>query len=71
MYQRRQQPQHKWILHMLVLTRGIGEAIMIGKDIRVVLVSIEGNWCKIGIDAPPSTVILRTELVGKEPKKRQ
>ena len=56
---------------MLVLTRGIGEAIMIGKDIRVVLVSIEGNWCKIGIDAPPSTVILRTELVGKEPKKRQ
>jgi len=37
---------------MLVLTRTIDEKITIGKDIVLMITSIEGNRIKIGVDAP-------------------
>lgn len=47
---------------MLVLARKVGESIMIDHDIRVTVTRIEGNQVKLGIDAPKSVNVYRTEL---------
>jgi carbon storage regulator len=46
---------------MLVLTRRIGEEIVIGEDIRVMLVSIKGQRARIGIEAPRDIRVKRCE----------
>ena len=48
---------------MLILTRKIGEEIMIGDNIRVTVVDIDRNKIRIGILAPRHIPILRTELL--------
>lgn len=47
---------------MLVLTRKINEAIQIGDDIEIKILSIEGEQIKIGIDAPKNIDIHRKEV---------
>jgi carbon storage regulator len=47
---------------MLVLTRRIGEVIVINEDIRVTVVSIHGNRVRIGITAPESVSVDREEI---------
>lgn len=47
---------------MLVLTRKVSERFMIGDDIVVTVVKIDGRQVRIGIDAPRDVVIRRTEL---------
>ncbi len=47
---------------MLVLTRKEGEQICIGDDIRITVVRAGGERMRLGIEAPPNTVILRSEL---------
>ncbi len=51
---------------MLVLSRKPSETILIGNDIRVTVVGIGTNNVRIGIDAPPETVILRKEVPRKQ-----
>ena len=46
---------------MLVLTRKVGEQIVIGDDICVTLVDIRGDRVRLGITAPEETVIDRQE----------
>jgi carbon storage regulator len=46
---------------MLILTRKEGESILIGKDVRVHIMEIRGNQVRVGIEAPPETLILREE----------
>jgi carbon storage regulator len=48
---------------MLVLTRRIGEEIVIGGNIRVMLVSIRGRQARLGVEAPPSIPVTRLELM--------
>jgi len=48
---------------MLVLTRKLDEAIRIGDDIVVKIVSVDKNSVRIGIEAPTDVPILREELV--------
>ena len=48
---------------MLVLTRKKDEDIIIGEDIRISVVSIDGDRVRIGIDAPEELTILRAELL--------
>jgi len=50
---------------MLVLTRKVGESFIIGDDIEVVVLKIEGSEVKIGISAPRCVKIYRTEIYKK------
>lgn len=47
---------------MLVLTRQPGESVVIGEDIEVTIISIEGDRVKLGIAAPKEVSIYREEL---------
>lgn len=47
---------------MLVLRRKIGETVMIGNDIQVQVLGIEGDQIKLGFLAPKEVQILRQEL---------
>ena len=47
---------------MLVLTRKIGEGIIIGDDIKLTVVDIKGGSIRLGIDAPKSKKIYRSEV---------
>lgn len=49
---------------MLVLTRKLSEAVLIGDRIRVVVLDIDRGKIRLGIEAPKDTVILRQELAG-------
>ena len=47
---------------MLVLSRRLGERILIGEDIAVTVVRISGNAVRIGIEAPSDLTVIRQEL---------
>ncbi|CUU78666.1 carbon storage regulator [Campylobacter hyointestinalis] len=50
---------------MLILTRKNGEAVQIGADIEIKIIESSKNSIKIGIEAPKSILILRSELVNE------
>jgi len=52
---------------MLVLTRGVGERVIIGDNIVITILEVNGRFVKIGIDAPRDIEILREELCEKTP----
>lgn len=47
---------------MLILTRRIGEAVMIGDDITVTILSIRGSQVRLGIGAPRTVEVHREEI---------
>ncbi len=47
---------------MLVLSRRVGERILIGDDISVTVVRVTGGGVRIGIEAPPEMPVIRQEL---------
>jgi carbon storage regulator len=51
---------------MLVLTRRIGEEIIIADNIRVTVLAIRGGQIKLGLSAPPSVHVVRAELVAAD-----
>ena len=48
---------------MLVLTRKIGSNILIGDDIKISVISVDGDKARIGIEAPKDVRILREESI--------
>ena len=48
---------------MLILQRRTGESLVIGEDVRISVVSIEGGRVRLAISAPPEVSILRSELL--------
>ncbi len=48
---------------MLVLGRKLNQTILIGQDIVVTVLGLEGNEVKLGIEAPHNVAILRQEIV--------
>lgn len=51
---------------MLLLTRRIGESVIIGDDITVTVVECKGRQVKLGIDAPKHISVDRTEVRKKK-----
>jgi carbon storage regulator len=47
---------------VLVLTREVGQTIVIGNDIRITVVQVKGDQARIGIDAPRSVPVNRLEV---------
>jgi flagellar assembly factor FliW len=47
---------------VLILTRKIGESIIVGDNVRVVVLEVRGRQIRLGIDAPPEIVVLREEI---------
>ena len=50
---------------MLILTRRIGEKIIISDDIIIQLIGINGNQARLGIDAPKCVIVHREEIHNK------
>jgi carbon storage regulator len=49
---------------MLVLSRKLGQKVVIGNGVTVTVVAVTGNRVRVGIDAPDQVRILRAELLG-------
>ena len=47
---------------MLVLTRKAGESIVIGSDIRVTILELQGRQVRLGIEAPSDVSVHRGEV---------
>jgi flagellar assembly factor FliW len=47
---------------LLILTRRIGEGVIIGDDVRVVVLEVRGKQVRLGIEAPHEVVVLRDEI---------
>lgn len=47
---------------MLILTRRVGESLMIGDDINVTVLGIRGNQVRIGVNAPKDVSVHREEI---------
>lgn len=48
---------------MLVLTRKMGQSITFGENIRVTVLSMEGDRVSLGVDAPREVRVFRSELL--------
>jgi carbon storage regulator len=51
---------------MLILTRRIGETVIIGENIKVTVLRVNGSQVRIGIDAPKDVTVLREEIYEQE-----
>ena len=47
---------------MLILTRRVGETLMVGDDVAVTVLGIKGNQIRIGINAPKDIAVHREEI---------
>ena len=47
---------------MLILTRKIGESLMIGSEVTVTVMAVKGNQVRLGVNAPKDVAVHREEI---------
>lgn len=47
---------------MLILTRRIGESLMVGDDVKITVLGVQGNQIRIGLTAPKEVAVHREEI---------
>jgi len=47
---------------MLILTRRIGETLMVGDDVTITVLGVKGNQVRIGVNAPKDIAVHREEI---------
>ena len=55
---------------MLILTRRVQEALMIGDDVTVTVLSVKGNQVRIGVNAPKDVSVHREEIYQRIQKEK-
>ena len=56
---------------MLILTRRVGEMLMIGDDVTVTVLGVKGNQVRLGVDAPKSVAVHREEIYQRIQQEKQ
>lgn len=47
---------------MLILTRRVGESLMVGDDVQFVILAVKGHQVRVGINAPKNIAVHREEI---------
>ena len=55
---------------MLILTRRVGETLMIGDNVTVTVLGLKGNQVRLGIDAPKNVEVHREEVYDRVQKEK-
>ena len=50
---------------MLILTRRVGESLMVGSEITVTVLGVKGNQVRIGVNAPRDVAVHREEIYNR------
>lgn len=56
---------------MLILTRRVGETVMIGNDVTVTILGVKGNQVRVGINAPKNVAVHREEIYERIRREQQ
>ncbi len=56
---------------MLILTRRVGETVMIGNDVTVTVLGVKGNQVRVGINAPKHVAVHREEIYERIKREQQ
>ncbi|MCO2331396.1 carbon storage regulator CsrA [Pseudomonas aeruginosa] len=55
---------------MLILTRRVGETLMVGDDVTVTVLGVKGNQVRIGVNAPKEVAVHREEIYQRTQKEK-
>jgi len=56
---------------MLILTRRVGETVMIGNDVTVTVLGVKGNQVRVGVNAPRDVAVHREEIFERIKREEQ